>query len=114
MHGSTIRLWNLGLGEGTGLKRVYVPRPQDSSEAHSWNSHLGGLPPSACEKSPYICSSSWRLDGGLQMCWGGIPEATSNQVVPSSVAGFLCLGTSSYSSLAVSLSGFSFPRYQEN
>ena len=41
--------WNFVVVEGTGLKRVYEARPQDSSEAHSWLSQLGGLPPSACE-----------------------------------------------------------------
>ena len=28
-------------------------------------------------KSPCNCSSSWRLDGGLQLYWMGIPQTTA-------------------------------------
>ena len=69
--------WNLIVVEGTGLKRAphrgrkIVQRP--APDLVNW----GGAASVRLWKSPCNCSSSWRLGGGLQLYWGGIPEATA-------------------------------------
>ena len=68
--------WNLIDVEGTGLKRApyrgrkIVQRP--ASDLANWGAASVNL-----WKSPCNCSSSWRTGGGLQLYWGGIPEATA-------------------------------------
>ena len=58
---------------GYRSKTRSVLLPQDSSEAHSWSSQVGGLPPSACGNLHAIVAPVGDWEGGLR----GIPEATA-------------------------------------